>query len=270
MKKMHIPFLQPKEDFPKLFNPEYPLRRFGGFIFLSPHLDDAVLSCGALLWKLKNLKKNITILTVFTEGGSRPYSPQAKKFLKECGYINALKLFEDRKKEDKDIARFYNGRFIHLGFVDAAWRRNKEDDHIYKNEKIQFSGKISKEDRSLINEISRKVSLNLLENKDIALFAPLGIGLHADHIIVKEVAKNLKQPVLFWEDFPYNRDLHNTRKFFSINKNYKHLFSIKNEGNNNIKYKAIRLYKSQMKGLFPDGVIPYVPENYRVLRDFKI
>jgi len=237
------------------------LGRYDEFIFISPHLDDAVLSCGVLLWELKNLKKDIMILTVFTEGGSRPYSPPAKKFLKKCGYINALKLFEDRKKEDKDTVRFYNGRFIHLGFVDAAWRKDENERNIYKNERILFSGEIVKHDRKLIDKITQKISSLIPKDKHTIVFAPLGVGGHVDHMIVGVAVKDLSCPRIFWEDFPYNTNKNSVERFFSQNRILRLSFELDAEDFSK-KEKAIKMYKSQAKPLFAKDKIPWLPERY--------
>ena len=237
------------------------LKRYDEFIFISPHLDDAVLSCGVLLWELKYLKKDITILTAFTEGGLRPYSPQAKKFLKKCGYINALKLFEDRKKEDKDAVRFYKGRFIHLGFVDAAWRKDEKERNIYGSEKIQFSGKIAKRDRGFIAKIAQEISSLIPKGKHTIVFAPLGVGNHVDHIIIREAICRLITPTIFWEDFPYNTNKNSVERFFSQNKILRLSFELDAE-DFSTKESAIKIYKSQLKLLFAGDKIPKLPERY--------
>lgn len=234
------------------------------FIFISPHLDDAVLSCGTLLTKLQKLKKQVVVFTVFTKAGSRPYSPQAQRFLDVCGYIDAQELFSEREKEDARAMKFFKAKYYHLGFVDAAWRK-KNGEHIYRTDKDQFAGKINPEDRDLIDEVTQKISSLIPKGKHMIVFAPLGIGGHADHVIIKEVANNLEKPVIFWEDFPYNRDKNNLKVFFSKHKEYRSLFFLREDGGSE-KEEVIRLYKSQMKSLFPEGFISRIPENYYVSR----
>ena len=53
-------------------------------VFVAPHPDDAALSCGGLIASLRELGKNVTILTVFSGSGSAngvtPYQREALGF----------------------------------------------------------------------------------------------------------------------------------------------------------------------------------------------
>jgi SAM-dependent methyltransferase len=234
--------------------------RFDGFLFLSPHLDDAVLSCGIFLERLKGAKKKVEVTSVFTSGDNPPYSPQAKSFLKACGYRDATKLFRDRKREDAAAMKFYKAGLKHLGFVDAAWRRNEKGKLVYKSQEMQFSGQISEEDGRLQAGLGQKISEGLIERGRVAVFAPLGIGGHVDHLIVRQAAEKQNLPTFFWEDFPYNKDSRILWEFFLNNKGFKPALALSNNKGN--KNKAIGLYRSQIKVLFPNGLIPAVPERY--------
>ena len=53
-------------------------------VVLSPHLDDAVLSCGALLIYACR-RTPVTVATLFTEAGSPPYTLSARRYLGQVG-----------------------------------------------------------------------------------------------------------------------------------------------------------------------------------------
>src|SRR3989304_10331904 len=72
-------------------------------LFISPHLDDAVLSAGDFILFLIEQKIPVTVITVFTKISPKPYTLSAKSFIRQCGYNDAELLFADRRNEDKEI-----------------------------------------------------------------------------------------------------------------------------------------------------------------------
>src|SRR3990172_2740944 len=68
--------------------------------FVSPHLDDAVLSCGGLILFLIDNKVPVKVINVFSEGDDGPYTFSAKVNLILTGYNNAKVLYKERRKED--------------------------------------------------------------------------------------------------------------------------------------------------------------------------
>ena len=53
-------------------------------VVLSPHLDDAVLSCGALLIYACS-RTPVTVVTLFTAANSPPYTLSARRYLDQVG-----------------------------------------------------------------------------------------------------------------------------------------------------------------------------------------
>lgn len=242
------------------------LDKYDTYTFISPHLDDAVLSCANLILRLIKNKKRIKIITVFTKSLKIDVTPQAKEFVSICGYNDSLKLFKDRASEDVEACRYIGAKYKHLGFVDAAWRTNNKEP-VYPDPKTQFSGVVSKKDISLIKNIKNKILKNIPGRK-IILFAPIGIGEHADHLIVSRAVSELPYPKIFWEDFPYNLNKTKKKNFFNTNNDYKIYFKTKTS-NNNLPNELIRKYKSQISSLFPNSIIPKVTENYYLQNNSK-
>src|SRR5262245_26192228 len=71
-------------------------------LFLSAHLDDVVLSCGALIQALAG-RCVITVATVFTAAGPRPHTYAARSFLRQCAAGDADSLFAARRAEDRAV-----------------------------------------------------------------------------------------------------------------------------------------------------------------------
>lgn len=245
-----------------LGNPER-LEKYSTYIFLSPHLDDAILSCGNLIARLSSKGKKIIVITVFT-GTSKVASPQATDFVKICGYTNAKKLFQIRKLEDINACKILGTHYVHLKYIDAAWRcfDNKP---IYTSTEKQYSGKVSYRDSLLTNKIKREIDRLIVRYNNPVLFAPLGVGNHVDHLIVNKVAKKISIDKFFWEDFPYNRHGKNIIKFWISNKDYNFAFLSDNTFNHK-KIKAVKQYKTQIKSILY-GKLVFKREKYYITHD---
>src|SRR5215210_1951516 len=90
--------------------------------FFSPHLDDAVLSCGDVLAYLSG-KTPVTVATVFTNASEKPYSFSARRFLTKCGEKDAATLFSKRRREDEAVLKKIGVRYTHCGEIDGTWRK---------------------------------------------------------------------------------------------------------------------------------------------------
>ena len=227
------------------------LNNYNNFIFISPHFDDTVLSCGLLLDCLQKNKKNILIVTFFTKASKKPYSKEAKVFVNKSGYDDANKLFKDRAIENKNALAFFYAKYLNLDFIDTVFRQN----NIIENQKLKRKLKQS------INNI--KILPKTL------ILAPLGLGDHPDHILINKLIKKIDKPIIFWEDFPYNKNPISIKSFFRWNLNYQKAFDLI-DSKNIRKNKAIKMYKSQMNPLFKKRKIPNLPEKYYYLKNSKI
>ena len=92
-------------------------------LFVSPHLDDAVLSCGALLSHLAGTCP-VTVLTVFSAAAQPAKSGlAARKTLRGLGIADAEAHYEERRAEDIEVLKEAGASWIHLGLTDALFRR---------------------------------------------------------------------------------------------------------------------------------------------------
>lgn len=272
---------------PRLYNEfvcETFLNTYNNYVFFSPHLDDAVLSCEELINNLTN--KKVTIVSVFTKPSPPPYTTTALRLLKICGYKNAEQFFYERKKEDIRAVHHLSCNYRHLDFIDAAWRKSRYFTsnallkslsrffpsliHIYKNEKRQFGGALAWQDRDLIQKLLSTFKTIIPSNKRTLVFAPLGIGNHPDHYLVREAASRLNQPTFYWEDYPYNSYKYAATKFFSRHKDYKLIFELACDKNDSTAVNFYKTYKPQALDLFPEGIIPKHTERYYILHNHVI
>lgn len=244
------------------------------WLFLSPHLDDAVLSCGALI-EAEACRRNVLVTTLFTEASPVPHTRAARSFLGQCSAQDADALFEARRREDMTVLSGLGVDFLHLGATDALFRRRAtalpgsaalglavpELVHRYPTYRYDIArGRVSAGDAALISELTAKVA-ELIEGSDTELvFCPIGVGRHVDHLITRMVGEEFPGHVVFYSDFPYNVGAKPDQAFISRKRLTPWLWS----DGTAAKHEHVRRYETQADALFPDGHIPAVPETYYV------
>jgi len=201
------------------------------FIYFSPHLDDAVLSCGGFL--KKNHKKKQLIINIF----SGEYNGLTTWDLSSG--IKSRQPIKIRKKEDKHALSLVKAKVIYLNFLDN----------------LVFTD-LKKSTRPFLDLLKIKNQIYQIINKNKstieAIFFPLSV-FHPDHVLVSKIGrtiknrlKNQKIRVYFYDEFPHCIKNKSYQK--KILKNYNPVYF---EINREIytKIKMVILYKSQLTPL---------------------
>lgn len=246
--------------------------------FVSPHLDDAALSCGGLISYLAE-KTEVTVISVFTETSPSPHTLSARMYLRQCQNTDAEQLFERRKSEDKQILNSSGVTIKHLNFVDALWRKKKEVNflgkllgnivpeilHVYPTYRFHaISGRISSCDIELAEEI-KKALLSVVDDKQkFVVFCPAAVGNHVDHMITKKCCQEVFEKSVLWSDFPYGKENKLTPEEF--NEYHEFMF----DGGQENRMQMIKSYKTQYAAMF-GGTNAYCPdERYYIKKNFLI
>jgi LmbE family N-acetylglucosaminyl deacetylase len=246
----------------------------GSCLFLSPHLDDAVLSCGALVQALAG-RCALTIATAFTTADPQPHTLAARSFLRACAAGDAAALFHARRAEDREVLGSLGAHHVHMGLPDALFRRRDpatavarrlgrivpEISHRYPTYRFDIArGRIARADRSMIVNLAAEISKLLSGTRAELLFCPLGVGQHVDHIIVRTIGESFADRVVYYSDFPYNQVSPPDPAFIAEHR----LVPWHWDEGVAQKERLIRGYRTQADALFPGGRIPIVPEVYYV------
>lgn len=173
----------------------------GTAIFLSPHYDDVVLSCGGLVSGLVEAQRAPLMVTIF--GGETPeelVGDFARWKHSRWGYATAEDVLSVRRAEDAAAAAVLGCRTRWLGYFDAIYRgdRYEEDGELF--------GQLQEVEAGLVPMIAEEV-LNLPEREsESAVYVPLGVGGHVDHQLTFAAGQLLAArgvPVFAYEDCPY-------------------------------------------------------------------
>jgi LmbE family N-acetylglucosaminyl deacetylase len=242
------------------------------WLFLSPHLDDAILSCGALM-QAQVAHRELTVATIFTEASPPPHTHAAKSFMRQCEAGDAGALFDGRRDEDKRVLSDLGVSFVHLGAEDALFRRRSglarssnrtgrllpELVHRYPTYRFDIAlGRVSKGDAALISSLQRQVHALMEQTKAELVFSPIGVGRHVDHLITRTLGTEFPDQVVYYSDFPYNQNQGVDGQFTSDHR----LSPWSWNEDLPAKGRLIRGYGTQADALFPDGNIPVAPEIY--------
>jgi LmbE family N-acetylglucosaminyl deacetylase len=169
------------------------------WIYLSPHLDDAVLSAGGLIHEQARAGLPVEVWTVLS---GFPPGDELSSFAQEMhalwGFSSAEETVQERRQEDDRAAALLGATTLHFDFLDALYRRGPEGEWLYPQD---VSVEPQAADASLPAVIAEAVSLRLLP--DDILVCQLGIGGHVDHAIVREAAGLLGRPLWYDADIPY-------------------------------------------------------------------
>jgi len=160
-------------------------------IVLSPHLDDAALSCGGLL--VATLQKVSRLVITITAGTST----RGRK-----GFVSP----RERRLEDRAAMREIDCDFVHLGFADAIYRKSPVSGQLIYRDSRERLAAPPIDDAGHVEELYVVLRRLCQDLGNVLVLSPLGVGRHVDHVICARVALRLfgaSQNLLFYEDFPY-------------------------------------------------------------------
>jgi LmbE family N-acetylglucosaminyl deacetylase len=166
---------------------------------LSPHLDDGVLSCGALL----AAGADAAVVTVFTGRPEPPLSAGAEEFHRRCGL--GPDPIGQREDEDDLALKTVGADAVRLGIPEALYRSDQSGGHRYPDDRDLSAADLGAESALIADLAVRLADEPRVRDADLVL-APLGIGGHVDHRITAAAAERLgREPgtLLWYEDVPY-------------------------------------------------------------------
>lgn len=197
-------------------------------LYLSSHLDDAVLSCGGLIHRQAAAGETVTIATVCA--GDPPAGPisayaaalHARWGLPPDGGAAAAEMVARRRVEDRAACARLGAHILHLGVPDVIYRRTGADGAwTVEDDAGLFSG-AARVDPALAADVARDIDGRVRDARGagapvpLTLYVPLAIGDHVDHHLVRRAAerwwsrRDLDRDgsihLTYYEDYPYAED----------------------------------------------------------------
>jgi LmbE family N-acetylglucosaminyl deacetylase len=169
-------------------------------IFLSPHLDDSAYSCGGLIWEKIRDGVSVEIWTIFS--GIPPLDnlpPYASQLHLRWGLSEVNRTL--RNMEDLKACAILGCTWRHFGYPDCIYRTLPGSSNPLIKEDADLFQPVRVVEFPLVLEVAGRVKEQLQPGDQ--LVAPLAIGGHVDHRIVRNAAESLDFNLSYYPDFPY-------------------------------------------------------------------
>lgn len=176
-------------------------------VYLSPHLDDAVLSCGGSIHRQALRGDRVLVVCFFAGSPADDSLTRFARELKERWGAEGDPLAA-RRAEDLAALRILGADGLHLGFLDCVYRQSELGEVLYPTEEHIF-GLVHPAEVRLHRELLSAFVARVEDLAGPTLYAPLAAGHHVDHILVRRAAFSLLgqgRRVLFYPDYPYASD----------------------------------------------------------------
>jgi LmbE family N-acetylglucosaminyl deacetylase len=145
-------------------------------VVISPHLDDAVLSCSA------QLGPETSVVSVFA--GVPPEGTPLTDWDRLCGGTDPTAHVEARRAEDSAALAVYAAPHVHLDLLDGQYRANAG---------------------LTVDDVARAIRGATIGAAEMWL--PAAIGQHPDHVLARDaalaVAASSGVPAIVYADLPY-------------------------------------------------------------------
>lgn len=183
-------------------------------VYLSPHLDDAVLSCGGLIYHQVRVGRRPLVVTLFA--GRPPAGVELSDFARSLHTLwgDPEDVMVTRWAEDQAALAASGADYLRLNYPDCIYRGRGQaggsdpggdSGWYYASEEALF-GPVHPAEQRLPAELAATLSEFIPPGDDVMLYAPLAVGNHVDHQLAFATACILRGQgwrVRFYEDYPY-------------------------------------------------------------------
>lgn len=178
-------------------------------LYISPHLDDAALSCGGLIHQQTRAGLSVGVLTIFAGSAQTDLrSPFARMLEARWGAQgDAIAM---RRQEDREALAVLGAEPIHWPYEDAIYRlHTRTGKPVYGGRDALF-GDVSRYDPVKARALASEIRKFWRAAGRPRVYAMLAAGRHVDHQVVQLAMLRLAErdglEVAWYEDYPYAED----------------------------------------------------------------
>ena len=222
-------------------------------IFLSPHLDDAVVSCGGTIAKLVYQREEVLVLSIYTK------NPDIRKVPKR---FHKFAIYDQRKKEDQKALNRLSVEYKWLDLEERAYRPPllKKPTDIFK---INLSKGLKQ--FSNIPKIHAEFDKLIEKYPKAKFYAPLAIGNHYDHVEVFLASLKYMIDYAIFEKFLFYVDFYGMISTRIRNKHYlgKKLIAIGTKKPEKSSFKLLMISTIMNSMIAGHSIEKLLPSKYR-------
>jgi LmbE family N-acetylglucosaminyl deacetylase len=168
-------------------------------VYLSPHLDDAVFSCGGLIVRQSSGGDEVQVVTIFAGdppvGELTPFAYELHRRWGGEGSPVGL-----RRAEDLVACARLGASIVHLSFADAIYRRAASGEALHPDSDSLFAPP-SIEEETHIEAIAETLERSI--GREAEVYLPLGIGNHVDHVMTRRAGERAGRADWYYREVPY-------------------------------------------------------------------
>jgi LmbE family N-acetylglucosaminyl deacetylase len=186
----------PSTPLTEIFHPFWFMR----WIYLSPHLDDGVLSCGGMIWEQSQRGENVEIWTLCA--GYPPKNVELTEFAawKHREWKIDRRVVFYRREEDRLACSRVGAGLRWWSLPDCIYRRLPNGEALVtSNDSLWLP--VHPGEQTLVARLRVWLRRNL--SPEDRLVCPLTLGNHVDHRLTRAAAESLRRRLYYCADFPY-------------------------------------------------------------------
>jgi LmbE family N-acetylglucosaminyl deacetylase len=177
-------------------------------LVIEPHMDDAVLSVGGLLWQQRE-QREFTLLSLAGRSNYTSYYDLEREYF-DVDAVSAL-----RRAETELVMRLLGGRHVALELPEAplrcrpgTWTRAWYESHRKLIDAYVMHAPLREE----VDVWSRAIEDRIASSDAEEIWLPLGVGSHADHELTRNACLaalsrmpgiEQRRALVFYQDVPY-------------------------------------------------------------------
>jgi len=224
-------------------------------LYLAPHLDDAVLSCGGLIAHQARAGDSVVVLTVFA--GDPPVGP-ASPF---AAYLAQVWQTPEnpaavRRAEDRAAVGLLGASWLHWEYPDCIFRHHPESgEGLYPTREAIFGEVHPSERTALVDELAGRLAALCTALRPTTVCSLLTVGHHVDHQILQRASRQCEtadRPLRYYEDYPYVENPAWLEAALAEGGAWRPELVTLSAADLEAKIGAVACYRSQLGGLFGD------------------
>ena len=181
--------------------PKQPYQR----IYLSPHLDDAALSCGGRIYQERQAGLSVLVLNLMA--GDPPPAATEATFAAELHARWELDSnpVQARRAEDKRALAVLDAAGLYWELPDCIYRCHPATGQFLYQTEEHLCGPVHPAELGLLENISQRLAALPLAAGG-RVYVPLAVGGHVDHRLVRQATEAWGAPggeLVYYEDYPY-------------------------------------------------------------------
>ncbi len=175
-------------------------------LYVSPHFDDVVFSCGGQIYDRIQQGERVVVVTVCAAPPPAPseLSPFAASLHARWSASGQSNF--NRAAEDRAALAVLGSEPVHLNFHDCIYRRSAEGDWLYDSETAIF-GELSPREATVVAAVAAALAGVAPLAPDAEIYSPFGVGGHVDHQLARIAAGqwliNSRHRHHHYADYPY-------------------------------------------------------------------